>query len=91
MRRFIEGRDRAQATLFPERLDEATDADNQVRVVDALIDALDLAELGFDVDPEATGRPAIIRQRCSGSVSTVISTRSSRRADWSASADATSS
>ena len=57
MKRFIEGRDRAQSTLFPERLDEAIDADNPVRVVDAFVDALDLAELGFDVEPEATGRP----------------------------------
>ncbi len=57
MARFIEGRDRDQATLFPERLDEAIGADNPVRVVDAFIGALDLAELGFDVMPEATGRP----------------------------------
>ena len=57
MTRFIEGRDRDQATLFPERLDDAIDADNPVRVVDAFIDALDLTELGFDVLPEPTGRP----------------------------------
>src|SRR2546423_11013023 len=57
MARFIEGRDREQATLFPERLDEAIEADNPVRVVDAFVDALDLAEIGFDVEPEATGRP----------------------------------
>ena len=58
MKRFIEGRDRDQSTLFPERLDEAIDGDNPVRVVDAFIDALDLAELGFDIEPEATGRPS---------------------------------
>ena len=57
MARFIEGRERDQATLFPERLDEAIDTENSVRVVDAFIDALDLAELGFDIMPEATGRP----------------------------------
>lgn len=57
MKRFIEGRDRDQATLFPERLDEAIGADNPVRVVDAFIGALDLAGLGFDVTPEAIGRP----------------------------------
>ena len=57
MTRFIEGLDRDQATLFPKRLDEAIGAGNPVRVVDAFIDALDLAELGFDVVPEATGRP----------------------------------
>src|SRR5215475_7983755 len=57
MKRFIEGLDRDQATLFPQRLDEAIDADNPVRVVDAFIDMLDLEELGFEVSPEATGRP----------------------------------
>ena len=57
MKRFIEGWDRDQATLFPQRLDEAIGEDNPVRVVDAFIDALDLKELGFDVTPEATGRP----------------------------------
>jgi transposase len=57
MTRFIEGRDRDQATLFPERIDDVIEADNPVRVVDAYVDALDLAALGFDVEPEATGRP----------------------------------
>jgi transposase len=57
MKRFIEGRDRDQATLFPQRLDEAIGADNPVRVADAFIDALDLEELGFEATPEATGRP----------------------------------
>lgn len=36
-RGLAEGRDRDQSTLFPERLDEAIDADNPVRVVDAFI------------------------------------------------------
>ena len=57
MKRFIEGRDRDQATLFPQRLDEAISADDPVRVVDAFIDALDLVELGFEVTPEPTGGP----------------------------------
>ncbi len=57
MKRFIEGDDRGQATLFLERLDDAIRDDNPVRVVDAYIDALDLAALDFDVVPAATGRP----------------------------------
>ena len=56
MKRFIEGRDRDQATLFPQRLDEVIAADNPVRVVDAFIDALDLKELGFAVTPEQAPR-----------------------------------
>src|SRR5215831_12871210 len=58
MKRFVEGTDRGQSTLFPECLDDWTDEDNPVRVIDAFVDALDLAELGFEVEPAETGRPA---------------------------------
>jgi transposase len=59
MRRFVEGADRSQTTLFPESLDDWIGEDNPVRVIDAFVDALDLAGLGFDgVMPEATGRPS---------------------------------
>ena len=57
MKRFIEGIDRNQATLFPERLDDYVGDDNPVRAIDAFVDALDLGALGFDIVPEATGRP----------------------------------
>ena len=57
MTRFIEGAARRQAMLLPEVLDGFIGEDNPVRVVDAFIDALNLGELGFDVVPEATGRP----------------------------------
>ena len=59
MRRFVEGVDRGQITLFPECLEDWIGADNPVRVVDVFVDELDLAGLGFSgVDPEATGRPS---------------------------------
>ena len=59
MKRFIEGVDRGQGTLFPERLEDWIDEDNAVRVIDVFVDELDLGGLGFDrVQPEATGRPA---------------------------------
>src|SRR5215207_2295457 len=59
MRRFIEGADRQQSTLFPECLEDWIYEDNPVRVIDVFVGGLDLAELGFDgVVPEATGRPA---------------------------------
>jgi transposase/macrodomain Ter protein organizer (MatP/YcbG family) len=59
MRRFVEGTDRGQATLFPECLEEWICEDNPVRAVDVFVDQLDLLELGFGgVDPEATGRPS---------------------------------
>jgi len=59
MKRFVAGADRGQWTLLPECLDDFIDESNPVRVVDAFVAALDLAELGFDgVEPAATGRPA---------------------------------
>jgi transposase len=59
MKRFVEGVDRGQSTLFPECLDDWIGEDNPVRVIDVFVDELDLAELGFSgVDPEATGRPS---------------------------------
>jgi transposase len=59
MRRFVEGVDRGQRTLLPECLDDWVDENNPVRVIDAFVDALKLAELGFEgVEPEATGRPS---------------------------------
>jgi transposase len=59
MKRFVEGTDRGQGTLFPECLEDWIDENNPVRVIDAFVDALDLAELGFDrVEPAATGRPS---------------------------------
>ena len=59
MKRFIEGEDRSQSTLFPETLDDYIGEDNSVRVIEVFIDELDLSGLGFDgVNPQATGRPA---------------------------------
>jgi len=59
MRRFVEGIDRGQTTLFPECLEDWIDEDNPVRAIDAFVDELDLSGLGFDgAAPEATGRPS---------------------------------
>jgi len=59
MKRFVEGTDRGQSTLFPEYLEDWVNEDNPVRVIDVFVDELDLGELGFDgIAPEATGRPS---------------------------------
>ena len=59
MKRFIEGEDRRQVTLLPECLDDFIGVDNPVRVIDAVVDELDLEALGFlGAEPAATGRPA---------------------------------
>lgn len=55
---FIEGEDRNQATLFPERIDDYVTDDSPVRVVDVFIDDLDISGLGFRTEPNATGRPS---------------------------------
>ncbi len=58
MKRFIEGVDRGQITLFPDRLNDWIGDDNPVRVIDVFVDELDLGGLGFGrVAPRATGRP----------------------------------
>jgi len=55
---YIEGQQRTQSTLFPERLEDWIDEDNPVRAVDVFVDALDLRDLGFDrAAPAETGRP----------------------------------
>ena len=59
MKRFVEGEDRRQGALLPHCLDDYVTENNPVRVIEAFIDELDLATLGFEgVVPETTGRPA---------------------------------
>src|SRR4029453_15311347 len=59
MKRFVAGADRGQATLLPECLDDFIDESNAVRVIDAVVEALNLAELEFDgVEPATTGPPS---------------------------------
>jgi transposase len=59
MHRFIDGEDRMQPALLPHCLEDYVDEENPVRVIEVLIDELDLAALGFSgMTPAATGRPA---------------------------------
>ncbi|MGU3327097.1 IS5/IS1182 family transposase, partial [Methylobacterium mesophilicum] len=58
MTRFVQAADRHQVALLPDCLDDYVTQDNPARVVDAFVDELDLAALGFaGVTPAATGRP----------------------------------
>ena len=57
MAQFIEGLDRQQTMLLPERLDDYVDENSPVRAIDAFADMLDLAALGFNAQAAATGRP----------------------------------
>ena len=59
MKRFVEGQDRRQSTLFPECLEDYIAEDNPVRAIEVFIDGLELHRLGFEgMQPEVTGRPA---------------------------------
>ena len=55
----MQGADRNQGYLLPGRIDKYVSEENPVRVIDAFIEELDLAKLGFaGLEPKATGRPA---------------------------------
>jgi transposase len=55
---FVRGDSRDQGTLFPVSLDELMPEDHVCRVIDAFVESLDLAELGFGkARPAGTGRP----------------------------------
>ena len=45
---FVEVADRDQASFLPACLEDYVDADNPVRIIDAFVDELDLAGLGFE-------------------------------------------
>src|SRR5947209_15022640 len=87
MRRFVEGTDRGQSTLFPECLEDWIDEDKPVRVIDVFVEELDLGELGFGgVDPEATGRPSyhpsiLLKLYIYGGLNTRLGARSANGAD----------
>lgn len=49
--------ERRQGVLFPVSVEDYVSADSPVRVYDAIIDALDLKLLGFEVNPNKVGCP----------------------------------
>lgn len=56
--RYIEGVNRKRKISFPEYIDDYITENNQVRVIDAFVDSLNLDELGFKKAEEInTGRP----------------------------------
>jgi len=55
---YINGTARGQSVLFPRTLDDYLDENNAVRAIDAFIEYLPFAELGFvRGEPAETGRP----------------------------------
>ena len=54
---YIQGADRNQVVLLPETLDDYVGAENEVRVIDAFIDGLDIETMGFKAEAAREGRP----------------------------------
>ena len=85
---YIEGVDRQQATLFPERLDELVAGDALVRVLDLFVDQLDVGAAGFvRAKPAGIGRPGyrpgdLLRLFLYGYMNGVRSSRALERACW---------
>jgi transposase len=54
---YVQGERRAQGTLFPVCLEELIPDDHVCRVIDVLVDRLDMAGLGFErAEAAETGR-----------------------------------
>jgi transposase len=65
MKRFMQGEYRGQGTLLAESLDDFVNDTHLVRVVDALVDELDLVNLDFEgAIPADTGRSACPPRSC---------------------------
>jgi transposase len=56
--KFIQGVTRHQNLLFPESLDSAIYQDNEVRIIDLIVDSLEIDKFGFKIDFKEEGRPA---------------------------------
>ncbi|WP_319502488.1 IS1182 family transposase [uncultured Draconibacterium sp.] len=56
--KYLKGQNRSQISLFPVSLDQAINADNEVRLIDVFVNSLKLEEFGFRVDHIENGRPA---------------------------------
>jgi transposase len=56
--KYIQGKDREQIQLFPISHEDSIEADNEVRLIDAFVGALDMSSMGFVVEHGENGRPA---------------------------------
>jgi len=56
--KYIQGQNRSQTYLFPVCLNDAVEADNEVRLIDVFVDSLSLENYGFKIDHTEEGRPA---------------------------------
>jgi transposase len=82
---YVEGKERRQAILFPDHLDDYVSEENPVRFMDAFVEEQDLVELGFDrAEPKEMGRPSyhpglLLRLYIYGYVNNIRSSRKLER------------
>ena len=62
MRRFVEGTDRGQSTLFPECLEDWICEDNPVRAIDVFVARADIGWL--EIPQRSTSRCDIVPSSC---------------------------
>lgn len=55
--KFIQGNDRNQSVLFTDCLDQIVDQDNEVRLIDLFVEAIDIKEYSFYIKESTEGRP----------------------------------
>ena len=55
---FIEGKNRNQSIIFPESLDQIVEQDNEVRIIDLLVESINLSDFKFAIKTSKEGRPA---------------------------------
>lgn len=58
--KFIQGNDRNQSVLFTDCLDQIVEFDNEVRLIDLFVEAIDLKEYSFYIKDSTEGRPNTI-------------------------------
>jgi transposase len=70
---YIQGRNRDQALLFPETLEDYVSDDNPVLFIDRFVESLNLSQCGFEKSVlQATGRPRMPRVIYYDSISMAI-------------------
>jgi len=55
---FIEGKNRNQSIIFSESLDQTVEQDNEVRIIDLLVESINLSDFKFAIKTSKEGRAA---------------------------------
>jgi transposase len=85
---YVKGESRQQTLLMPECIEDYVSAENPVRVLDAFVNKLDLAELGFvKTEIKDTGRPPydpkdLLKLYVYGYINRIRSSRRLEKESW---------